>query len=446
MSEAEEALAAELSLSGARAWQNLQGVVTSQLKVGFEREDRVEELPITVVQNLRHDPDEDIRRRAYEVELAAWEGVREPLAACMNGVKGAVATLNRRRGRVDALHESLDQARIDRQTLQALLGAVYDSFPAFRRYWQAKARNLGKEQLAWWDLFAPVGKSERHYAFSEALAFILEQFATFSDRLVALTRRALDGHWIDAEPRDGKRGGAFCMSVPGVEESRILCNFGGSLDQVLTVAHELGHAYHNECLRGKTMLQRFTPMTLAETASIFNETIITNALLAATTDRDEELYILETFLTGSSQVVVDIYSRYLLETEVFERRAEAELSADDLCQIMLRAQQETYGDGLDSRYRHPYMWAWKPHYYRPGLSFYNFPYTFGLLYGLGLYAVYQERGTAFVPEYDGLLRSTGEASAADLAARFGINLGQRSFWEGSLRIIEDRIEQYCALS
>ena len=168
MSEAEESLASELSLSGSRAWQQLQGVVTSQLKVPFERDGQVEELPITVLQNLRRDPDAAVRRRAYEAELAAWERVREPLAACLNGVKGAVGTLNRRRGRSDALHESLDQARIDRETLEAMLGAMHDSFPMFRRYWQTKARLLGKEALPWWDLFAPVGRSERHFTCAEA--------------------------------------------------------------------------------------------------------------------------------------------------------------------------------------------------------------------------------------------------------------------------------------
>ena len=442
MSEAEEALAAELSLSGSVAWGKLQGTVTSQLKVPFEREGKVEELPITVLQNLHSDADEDVRRRAHEAEVAAWEGVREPLAACLNGVKGTVTTLNQHRGRTDALHEPIDQARIDRDTLEAMLGAMHDSFPMFRRYFRAKARLLGKETMAWWDLFAPVGKSEKRYTYAEARDFILANFRTFSDRLASFTQRAFDQNWIDAEPRNGKRGGAFCMRVPAVDESRILCNFDGSLGQVSTLAHELGHAYHNECQVGKTVLQRTTPMTLAETASIFNETIIVDALLAETADPDEELSILEEFLGGAAQVIVDIYSRYLFEKEVFERRAGAELSADDFCEIMVRAQKETYGNGLDQDTLHPYMWAWKPHYYRGGLSFYNFPYAFGLLFGLGLYAIYQERGAAFLPEYDELLRSTGEGTAADLAARFGLDIRQRAFWENSLEIIGRRIERY----
>ncbi len=445
MSAAEETLAAELSLSGSRAWERLQGVVTTQIKVPFEREGQVEELPITIIQNLRTDPDGGVRRRAYEVELAAWERVREPLAACLNGVKGAVNTLNERRGRPDCLHEPLEQARIDRETLEAMLGVMHDSFPTFRRYFQRKAQLLGKEALPWWDLFAPVGKSEKRYTFGEAQAFLLEEFGTFSQRLQAMTRRAFDERWIDAEPRDGKQGGAFCMDVLSVEESRILCNFDGSFDQVSTLAHELGHGYHVECQVGKAPLQRSTPMTLAETASILVETLITDAVLAKAENAEEELAILEGFLIGAAQVVVDIYSRYLFEKEVFERRDQAELSADEFCEMMLRAQKATYGDGLDARYLNPYMWAWKPHYYSPALSFYNFPYTFGFLFSLGLYAIYQERGKAFLPEYDELLRSTGEGTSPELAARFGIDIRGRTFWEASMRIVEERIERYLAL-
>ena len=446
MSDVEEKLASELSLSGGSAWEKLQGTVTSQISVPFEREGIVDDIPIAVLQNIRkYDSDEQTRRRAFEAEIKAWESMREPLAACMNGVKGTVVTLNQRRGREDALHGVLDQTRIDRETLQAMLGVMKESFPIFRRYFKAKAKRMGKDALAWWDLSAPVGGSEQHFTFEEARIFIVDNFGSFSPRLAEFTQKAFEQRWIDAEPRKGKQGGAFCMEIPLLEESRILANYDGSLDQLSTLAHELGHAFHNECQWGLTELQRITPMTLAETASIFSETLISESALKNTQSIEEELSILETSLVGAAGVIVDIYSRYLFESEVFEKRAEAALSADDFCEIMLRCQEETYADGLDERYRHPYMWAWKPHYYSLSRSFYNFPYAFGQLFGLGLFAIYQERGEDFIPDYESLLRNTGMGNAADLAARFDIDLRSPAFWKSSMEVIEVRVNRYIDL-
>jgi pepF/M3 family oligoendopeptidase len=369
------------------------------------------------------------------------------LAASLNGVKGTVSTLDRRRGRIDALHSAIDDGRIDRTTLEAMLGAMEASFPIFRRYFKAKAQYLGKEQLAWWDLFAPVGAVDKRYSWDDARAFIVEHFATFAPDLAAFAERAFDKQWMDAEPREGKVGGAFCMSLPAVKETRVLLNFDGTLSQLMTIAHELGHGYHAECIyrAGKTSLQSYYPMTLAETASLMCETIATEAILAQVQGKEESLAILEEIISGAGQVVVDIYSRFLFEREVFERRAQAELSADDFCEIMERAQLATYGDGLDPKHLQKYMWTWKPHYYRSRLSFYNFPYAFGFLFSTGLFAIYQQRGGDFVPDYKALLASSGEANAADLAARFGIDLRSRKFWEDSLALVEKQVDRFCAL-
>jgi len=397
--------------------------------------------------NLYYHPDEDVRKRAYAAEFEAWESIKEPLAACMNGVKGWVNTLNQHRGRVDALHAPIDQARIDRETLEVMMEAMRDSFPTFRRYFKAKAARFGTETLPWWNLFAPVGKLEKTFTFDEASSFIQTNFEKFSPDLKGFAQTAFENRWIDAEQRKGKRGGAFCMPVPGVKESRILCNFDGSLDQVMTIAHELGHGYHNYNMyeAGKPPLLQNTPMTMAETASIMCETIMFNAVMDSISDPQEELALLETALIGDSQVIVDISSRYLFEKEVFERRAKAELSADEFCEIMEDAQAQTYGDGLDPNYRHKFMWTWKPHYYSAGLSFYNFPYAFGMLFGVGLYAIYQQRGADFIPDYKKLLASTGEAPAAELAARFGIDIRSKEFWVDSLAVVGKRVDRYCEL-
>jgi len=447
MSEKEEILTSELSLSGSRAWGKLQGVVTSQKTVEFELDGETKTLPMPALINLHAHPEEDVRKRAYEAEMDTWESVKEPLAASMNGIKGWVNTLNDHRGRKDALHQPLDQARIDRETLDAMMGAMEDSFPVFRKYFKAKAARFGQEALPWWNVFAPTGALDKEYTFDEARDFILKHFGNFSEELRDFAKNAFENNWIDAEQRSGKRGGAFCMSVPGVKESRIMCNFDGSLDQVMTIAHELGHGYHNFNMyqADKTPLQRQTPMTMAETASIMCETIVFNAVMDTITDPQEELALLETALIGDSQVIVDIYSRFLFEKEVFERRKKAELSADELCEIMEDAQAKTYGEGLDPAFRHKFMWTWKPHYYSAGLSFYNFPYAFGMLFGIGLYAIYKQRGDAFIKDYKKLLSSTGEAPAAELAARFGIDIRSKKFWEDSLAVIAERIDRYCEL-
>ncbi|HSL44069.1 MAG TPA: M3 family oligoendopeptidase [Anaerolineales bacterium] len=447
MSEAEEALAAELSLSGGNAFGKLQGTVTSQLSVDFELDGKTQKLPMPALINLRSHPDEATRRRAYEAENQTWEGIKETLAACLNGVKGEANTLNKKRGRKDAIHSSLDAARMDRKTLEAMLTAMKDSFPMFRKYLNAKAKKLGKEKLAWWDIFAPMGKTDKVYSFEEARDFIVENFEKFSPDLAAFAKRAFDSNWIDAEQRDGKRGGAFCMEIQGLKESRILANFDGSFDQVSTLAHELGHGFHNECAyqANKTVLQQLTPMTLAETASTMCETIVTEAVLASTQDPQEELAVLEAQIQNAGQIVVDIYSRYLFEKEIFEHRERSELSADDFNDIMERAQKETYGDGLDERHLQKFMWTWKPHYYSPDLSFYNYPYAFGLLFATGLYAIYKQRGADFVEDYKNLLASTGEETAAKLARRFGIDITKRKFWDDSLAIIGKRIDRYVEL-
>ncbi|MEN8242986.1 MAG: M3 family oligoendopeptidase [Chloroflexota bacterium] len=446
MTPGEEQLAGELGLSGATAWGKLQGNLTSQLSWELKDENsEITQMPITAIINLRNHPNETMRHRGYEAELAAWETVETPLAAAMNGIKGHQLTVYKHRGREDYLHKSLSQARIDRETLDAMMEAMKNSFPMFRKYFKAKAQRLGKDSLPWWDILAPMGKMERSFSYPEAQQFVLENFAKFSEELADFADNAFKKNWVDVGPRKGKRAGAFCMGVPAVGESRVLLNFEENLDWVFTLAHELGHGYHNSCLRDKTPMQRQTPMTLAETASIMCETIVTNAAIAIAANPEEKLAILETSIMGNAQVVVDIYSRFLFETEVFERRAKAELSADELNEIMEWAQGETYGDALDPNYRQKYMWTWKPHYYYAGLAFYNYPYAFGMLFGTGLYAIYQERGDDFIEEYNHLLASTGLSTAAELAARFEIDLRSTAFWEGSLDVIAKQVEEYTSL-
>jgi pepF/M3 family oligoendopeptidase len=440
MSPAEESLTAELNVSSGTAWARLHSNITSQLTLPVEVDGEVHELPMSAVRNLAYDADRALRLRAYEAELEGWKKAALPLAAALNSIKNEVNVLVKRRHWQSALEASLFSNSIDQQMLDAMLSAAKASFPDFRRYLQAKGRALGLSRLAWYDLFAPLGAEKKTWSFDEASAFIIEQFGTYSDRLSGFAERAFREHWIDAEPRPGKRDGAYCTSLRG-DESRVFANYKPSFGGVRTLAHELGHGYHNLTRARRTPLQRSHPMTLAETASIFCETIIRHAALHKA-DRQEQLAILEASLQGSCQVVVDITSRFLFEQRVFEKRQQRELSVDELNNLMLETQRETYGDGLDEAYLHPYMWAVKGHYYSTGRSFYNYPYMFGLLFGLGLYARYQQDPEEFKQGYDDLLSSTGMADAATLANRFGIDLRAEDFWRASLEIIRQDIDQF----
>jgi pepF/M3 family oligoendopeptidase len=442
MGEHEEKLAASLSLTGSSAWSRLYRDLASSITATVDRPDGTSEtLPMSAVRGLATDPDEGVRHAAFTAELAAWEANAIPIAAAMNAIKGESLTLNDARGWPDPIEPVLFSNNVERTALDAMLAAVEASLPDWGRYLRTKARLLGKEQLAFWDLFAPVPSDTERRPWSAAIDAVTTAFGGYSPQLAALARRAAAEQWIDAGPRAGKEGGAFCMSVrPG--ESRVLMNFNGSFDSVQTLAHELGHAYHNVALAERTPMQRQLPMALAETASIFCETIMVAEGLATASD-DERLVILEGDLQGSCQVVVDIYSRFLFERSVFERRRASTLSVRELCDLMHDAQVTAYGDGLAADALHPYMWAAKPHYY--GSTFYNWPYTFGLLFGIGLYARYQADPDAFRNGYDDLLSSTGLGSAAELAARFDIDITSVDFWTSSLDVLRGRIDELDAL-
>ena len=434
----QEDLVANLSLSGSSAWARLHNDMTSQLTVEFNGEST----PMSVIRTLATDESAAVRKSAYEAELEAWKHVALPLSFALNGIKHETRLLAERRGWSDILERCCNDNSISRATLDAMRSAAAQSFPDFRRYLKAKAKKVsGSESLPWWDLFAPLAEEGRDWSWSEAETFIGTHFDAYSPKMGDFARKAFEERWIDAEPRPGKRDGAFCMGV-GPGESRIMQNFRPSFDGVSTLAHELGHGYHNLCLKDRTVLQSSTPMTLAETASIFCETIVKHAALKSASPH-ERLAILEASLQNACQVVVDIDSRFRFEKAVIEKRKERDLSADELCELMLTAQRETYGDGLDASALHPYMWAVKGHYY--GSAFYNFPYMFGFLFGLGLYAQYEQNPESFRAAYDDLLSQTGMANATELAQRFGLDIESEAFWSASLDVVRAEIDQFVSL-
>ena len=445
--EAEELVSA-LGPSSGGAWGKLHDDLISRdtLIKALPGRERAE-YPLTELKNLQSEGNQELRKAAFEAELELLERNTVPFAAAMNSIKGHVNEVSERRGWASALDAALFQNAISRESLAAMQQACEEHFSTFRRYLKAKAKFLGQDALAWYDLNAPVSVGEpRSYTWGEAKTFVRENFGRYSDELATFAQKTFDEGWLDVPPRKGKRNGAFCMSIFGVKESRVMLNFGGQLDDIFTVAHELGHAYHNQQFYNfeRTLLQGNTPMTLAETASIFCETIVTNAMLEQA-DEAQTLAILEQDLLGATQLVVDIHSRFVFEQTVFEKRKERELSIDEFKGIMLDAQAATYGDALSENARHPLMWAQKGHYYSTGRSFYNFPYTFGYLFGLGLYAQYRAKPDGWHERYNELLASTGMDKAAPLAKSFGIDIEDADFWRESLKIAAERVEQYEAL-
>ena len=348
--------------------------------------------------------------------------------------------MSKRRGWDSPLDMVLFSNALDRESLDAMMEACEKSFPDFQRYLKARARALGLPVLAWYDQLVPLGKGTQSWSYDDATRFVINQFGTYSPKLKGLAERAFGENWVDVGPREGKTGGAFCMPMRG-EESRILMNFESQFTSVSTMAHELGHAYHNVNLARRTALQRDTPMTLAETASTFCQKIVENAALK-TADPQDQLIIIDGLLEYATRVVLGATSNFMFEKALFEKRAQRELSVDELCALDVETQKATRGDAIDPELLHPFRWAYVPHYY--GSTYYNFPYIFGLLFGLGLYAQYQEDPEEFKDGYDKLLSSTGMGTAAQLAAEFGIDLRSSEFWEGSLAVLRadvDRFEQ-----
>jgi pepF/M3 family oligoendopeptidase len=438
MSPEQEDLAAELSLTGGSSWQRLFSDYTSQIKVAIERDGETEMLPLTAAQNLAFEPDRQLRAQAHQAVLDALAEAAVPLAACLNSLKGETLALTQRRGWDSPLDMVLFQNAIDRPTLEAMMTATRHAFPDFQRYLKARARALDLPKLAWYDRLVPLGQGEQSWAYSDAVQFVQTQFGTYSSKMRQLAERAFREKWIDAEPRDGKRGGAFCMGLRD-EESRILTNFEIGFSGVSTLAHELGHAYHNLCLAPRTPLQRELPMTLAETASTFCQKIVENAALKTAVPQDQ-LIIVDGVLEYATRVVLGASSNFMFEAKLFEKRQERELSVEELCALDTETQLASLGDALEDGSLHPYRWAYVPHYY--GATFYNFPYTFGLLFGLGLYAQYQADPEPFKTGYDELLSMTGMGNAADLAARFGIDIRTPDFWEASLDVLRTDVDTF----
>ena len=435
-----EEIMARMELSGGNAWADLQGYLTSTVPVSYNGGTT----NLSAIRNLAYDPDASVRKAAYEAEIACYDRIKDSVAFALNSIKLETISDCRLRGYASPLERTLKHSDMKKETLDAMLGAMDEYLPKFWQYLKAKAKALGHEKgLPWYDLFAPMGNSSTKFTTEEAKTTLVDLFSTFDGELADMVARAFDEAWIDFFPRDGKAGGAFCAGVECLNQSRILTNFDGMFGDVVTLAHELGHAFHNQCIQNHRPLNKDYSMPVAETASTFNECVVMAAAIKAAASDDERLALIESQLQDATQIICDIYSRFRFEAMVFENREEKFMNADDLCAFMTEAQKQSYGDGLDHDVMHPYMWVCKGHYYGP--TFYNFPYAFGGLFARGLYAQYLEEGESFVPKYKKLLYTTPIATVEDTAKVADIDLTDKNFWRAALQTIADQIDLFCEL-
>ena len=435
-----EAVMAKLHLSGGNAWSDLHGYITSTVPVTY----RGKTINLSAVRNLAYDPDPQVRKDAYEAEIACYDRIKDAAAFALNSIKLETLSDCELRGYASPLARTLDHANMEQATLDAMLSAMDEYSPKFWQYLKAKGKALGHENgLPWYDLFAPMGKSSTKFTTQESRDFLVEQFEGFNPDEAKMIADAFAEEWIDFFPREGKAGGAFCAGVEAIGQSRILTNFDGAFGDVVTLAHELGHAWHNECIKDHRALNHDYSMPLAETASTFNECVVMASAIKKAADDQEKLALIESQLQDATQIICDIYSRFRFEKSVFEKRPEEFMHADTLCNLMLDAQKASYGDGLDPEVLHPYMWVCKGHYYGP--TYYNFPYAFGGLFARGLYAQYEQEGEAFIPKYNKLLYTTPIATAEDVAKVADIDLTDKAFWRGALQTIADQIDLFCQL-
>ncbi len=435
-SEEQEALINALSAEGYHSFWSLYQMITGKMKVGAEG------LSIGQAENRLSDPDRATRLKAFDEWKEAWKEQSDVLAQLLNHLGGFRLKVYKARGWDDVLLEPFLLNRMQPETHEAMWKAVEEAKPAFLRYLQHKAKLLGVEKLSWVDVEAPIGEVAE-IPYEEGCRIILEQFEKFHPKKAAFAKQALEKHWVEAEDRPGKAAGGFCVWCPRSKESRIFMTYKGTASNVATLAHELGHAYHNLCLEHLPFFHQQAQMNVAETASTFGEmVVIDQAIKAAKTDAEKQ-QLLDDKLQRSVAYFMNLQARLLFERSFYEERKKGFVSADRLCELMELAQREAYGDSLADW--HPYFWAAKLHFYYTYFPFYNFPYTFGYLMSNGLYARAKEAD--FGEKFDAFLEDTGQMCVEELAKKhLDVDLTQPDFWRSSLDVLVRDVEEFNLLT
>lgn len=446
LSEKEEILLSKLSTTGSSSWEKLREQLTGTLTADLEVDGKIVPTPITVIRNMAHDPSLAVRKKAYEAELEAYKKIDKSVSFCLNAIKGEAITVAEIRGYESVLDMTLKNSRMEKETLDTMLSVIRENLSVFQKYFKKKADLLDdKNGLKYYNLYAPVGASTLKFSYEEAQKFIIDNFSKFSKDLGDFAKSAFENNWIDAKTREGKTGGAYCCGIHSIKQSRIMSNFTETaFESVVTLAHELGHGYHSDLLKDQSPLNAAYPMPIAETASTFCEALVCFEALK-TAKKEDKLAILEHFISEATACIVDIYGRFEFESALIENRKNGSLSVSELNELMKSSAEKAYGGGIDKTTVHPYMWLNKGHYYSADNNFYNFPYAYGQMFALGLYKMYLDEGSSFVEKFKTLFKATGKSSLKDVGLLCGIDVNDKSFWEGSMKIIEKNIDDFVNL-
>lgn len=445
-----ENLAADLDVDGLSAWGRLYDQVAGRLEFQYQdSQGETHTKPMSMKVSLLEDPDPKVRKSVLDGSNRAWQGVEDVAAACLNAIAGTRLTLYKRRGIPHFLEPPLFDSAIERETLDSMLGAIASRYDLPRRFLKLKAQILGVKQLGFQDLSAPLPELENSkIAWEQAGKMLVEETRASYPEFSKFCKESLAKNWVDWSPREGKRPGGYCTGSTRLRESRIFMTYHGAFGDLMTLTHEFGHAWHSHVMSQERPLNTLYPMTLAETASTFAENLLLDALLRApSTTREQRLKLLDSRLEAASAFLLNIPSRFLFEKRFYDERARGEVSVDRLKELMVEAQKEAYGDSLDHDQLDPYFWASKLHFYITEISFYNFPYSFGYLFSLGVYAQAQKRGEAFLPTYEQLLQATGRRTAEECAREnLQVELNQPQFWLDSLAMVEEDLRQFEVLA
>lgn len=441
----QEQLITDLAVDGYHAWDFQYRRVVGRMTIPFEEDGRTVHLSVGQAENRLRGGNRPVRTALFARVLEAWAGEAEMCAAALNHLAGHRLAVYRHRGWDSVLKEPLDNNRMSARTLEAMWGVVEQNKDMVVAYLRRKARMLGLKALSWHDVNAPIGAQSGQTNYPEAQAFIIEQFGRFSPPMADFARRALAEGWVEAEDRPGKRPGAFDTAFPVSGQSRVFMTFSGIPDNVMTLAHELGHAYHDHVTFGLPFFARDYAMNVAETASTFAETIVANAAIRHAATPEHRLALLEQKVSDSVDFLMNLHARFLFEIDFYEQRRRGPVSVERLNELMVAAQRRAYRDTLAEW--HPYFWAAKLHFYRTRTPFYNFPYTFGYLFSTGLYARAQAEGRGFAQRYVDLLRDTARMTVEDLASRhLDVDLTQPGFWQSAVDVIQGDIAEFLRLT